>query len=228
MTDLDSLDAVREKLVAAALPHVAFDGWGEATFRAAVADAGVDPVLASVACPRGGVDLARVFHLVCDRRMVAALAARDLAVLRFHERVALAVRLRLELAGEREAVRREMTLFSTPRHAAEGTGLVWGTADAIWHALGDASADLNWYTKRASLAGVFGATTLYWLGDDSPGQTASWAFLDRRIDAVMRVEKAKASLRQAPLLGRLMAVPDRLAACVKAPAPRSDMPGRTA
>lgn len=222
---MESLETVRERLVEAALPHVAFDGWGEATWRAALADSGIDPVLAGVACPRHGVDLARGFHLLCDRRMAEALAARDLGSLRFSDRVALAVRLRLEAAGEREAVRREMTLFSLPRHAAEGTGLVWGTADAIWRALGDRSEDLNWYSKRASLAGVFGATTLYWLGDESPGFEATWAFLDRRIAGVMRIEKVKTGLRKTPVLRRLMALPDRLAGCVNAPTPRGDRPG---
>lgn len=224
--EFDSLDAVRAQLVEAALPHVAFDGWTEATWRAAVADSGVDPVLASVACPRGGIDLARAFHLICDARMAEALAARDLSAIRFRDRVALAVRLRLEAAGDRETVRRGMTLFSLPSHAAEGTGLVWGTADAIWRALGDTSTDLNWYSKRATLSGVFAATTLYWLGDDSAGSTATWEFLDRRIDGVMRVEKIKAGIRKTPVLRRLMAVQDRVAACVKAPAPRDDLPGR--
>lgn len=221
MAEMESLEAVRDRLVEAARPHVAFDGWGEATFRAAVAESGVDPVLAGVACPRGGIDLARAFHQLCDRRMAEALAARDLTTLRFRDRVALALRLRLEAAGEKEAVRREMTLFSLPRHAAEGTELVWGTADAIWAALGDASDDLNWYTKRGTLAGVFAASCLYWLGDESEGDAATWAFIDRRIEGVMRIEKVKAQLKRLPLIGRIPG-------CVKAPRAQDGLPGRTA
>lgn len=228
MDGMESLDAVREELVEAALPHVAFDGWSDATWRAALADSGVDPTLARVACPRGGVDLAHAFHLLCDQRMARALAGRDLAAMRFRDRVALALQLRLEAAGDREAMRREMTLFSLPRHAAEGTKLVWGTADAIWTALGDTARDLNWYSKRATLAGVFAATCVYWLGDESPDQAETRAFIDRRIAGVMRIEGAKARMRRTPVLRRLMVLPDRLAACVKAPAPRDDLPGHSA
>ena len=69
--------------------------------------------------------------------------------------------------------------------------LLYRTVDAIWYAAGDTSADFNFYTKRATLAGVFSSTLFYWLNDRSEGNEATWAFLDRRIDDVMRFEKFK-------------------------------------
>ena len=100
--------------------------------------------------------------------MVAALNAADLEAMRYSERVAFAVRARLE-AADKEAVRRGMSLFTLPQYAAEGTGLVFSTVSLIWEALGDTSTDVNWYTKRATLAGVYSAVLLYWLGDESDG-----------------------------------------------------------
>ncbi|KJS45673.1 MAG: hypothetical protein VR70_00360, partial [Rhodospirillaceae bacterium BRH_c57] len=47
------------------------------------------------------------------------------------------------------------------------------------------STDLNWYTKRASLAAVYSATMLYWLDDQSEGSEATWDFLRRRMDDVV-------------------------------------------
>lgn len=41
--------------------------------------------------------------------------------------------------------------------------------DEIWHAAGDRSSDVDWYTKRAILAGVYSTTELYMLTDISPG-----------------------------------------------------------
>ena len=214
-----------ERLIAAALANVAFDGWSEATFRVAVADSGVDPALARALFPRGGVDLALAYHAAGDRAMTAALAAEDLSALRFRDRVARAVLVRLGLA-DREAVRRGMTLFSLPAHAAEGTRALWGTADAIWTALGDTSDDVNWYTKRATLSAVYAATVLFWLGDDSSGQEATRDFLDRRIEGVMRFEKAKASFAANPLGRALMAGPFGLLSRIRAPRPAADLPGR--
>lgn len=219
-------DEIKAKLVDAALAHVPFDGWSESTFKAAIADAGVAPGLARALFPRGGVDLALAYHRRGDDEMVAALAQRNLQALRFRDRIALAVRLRLELA-DRELVRRGTTLFSLPMYAADGARAIWQTADRIWTALGDTSNDLNWYTKRATLSGVYGATVLYWLGDDSAEAQATWDFLDRRIDQVMQVEKLKANLRENPFGKAWMAGPGKLFETIRAPKLPDDLPGRT-
>ncbi len=219
-------DPTREKLLDAALIHVVFDGWGPETFKAAVADSGVSEALAKVAAPRGSVDLAAAFHKRGDREMVKALDAADLSGMRFRDRIAHAVWLRLQ-AVDREAVRRGMSLFSLPIYAPEGTRLVWETADAIWNALGDHSDDVNWYTKRATLAGVFASTVLFWLGDDSEGFVDTKDFLDRRIDDVMQIEKAKATVRENKVLSTFFALPNAALSLVKAPAGarRADVPG---
>lgn len=202
-----SVDAVRVKILEAALPHVPFDGWSEASLRAAIADSGVAEGLARALFPRGGLDLALAFHRDGDRLMAERLSQADLSGMRYSEKVAHAIRTRLEVVEDRELVRRGTTLFALPAHAAEGARAIWGTADAIWRALGDTSRDFNWYSKRATLSAVYGATVLYWLGDDSPGQTATHDFLDRRIADVMRIEKMKAGLRDNPLARGLRASP---------------------
>lgn len=223
MTALNMLDV----LLDAALNHVVFDGWTDATFDAAVADSGCDPVVARALYPRGAVDLAAAFHTRGDARMVAYLAKTDLSELRYRDRIAAAVRYRLESIEDKEAVRRAMSLFALPYHAPEGIRLIWGTVDQIWNALGDTSDDVNWYSKRATLSGVYSATVLFWLGDDSEGHTASWEFLDRRIDDVMQFEKVKAGLRENKLFTTVMAGPLSILNKIRAPgsAPR-DFPGR--
>ena len=222
----NSMEAVRNRLLEAALPHVAFDGWSEKTLAAAIAESGVTPGLARAFFPRGGVDLALEWHRRGDRAMAEALAAADLTGLKFREKVTKAVRLRLEFSGPRDLVRRSSSLFSLPTHLTEGAGLIWGTADAIWTALGDGSRDINWYTKRAVLSAVYGATLLFWLGDDSAGQAGTWAFLDRRIANVMQFEKAKAGFRENPLGKAFLAGPFKILERVHAPEKRTDLPGR--
>lgn len=224
MTDTPEND-LKTRLLEAAEMHVTFDGWSKATFDAAIADSGVDSTLAHAMCPRGAVDLAVAYHQRGDAQMVAAMASADFSELKIREKITQAVRIRLELCPDREVVRRGSTLFALPQHAATGAGLIWGTADAIWTAIGDASQDINWYSKRATLSGVYGATVLYWLGDDSEAHTATWAFLDRRIENVMQFEKTKAQVQNSPL-GKLLAGPLEILGRVRSPVGRSDMPGR--
>ena len=232
MTDPDfGTQGALDRLLDAALPHLAFDGWSPALVKAAAADSGLAPGLVAALVPRGAVDLALAAHRRGDQRMTETLATEDLTALRFRARIARAVRLRIELAGEREGLRRSAAFFAMPAHAAEGAALIWGTADKIWTALGDTSRDINWYSKRATLSAVYSSTVLYWLGDGSPGDAATWEFLDRRIENVMAFEKAKAGFN-ASALGKALAGPLGFLSKVRAPKsakdmPAEDMPGHT-
>jgi len=229
-TDTDGLAGIRDRLLDAALPHVPFDGWTQATFDAALADSDVDPALARAAFPRGPVDMALAFHYRGDALMVQRIAEADLGQMRFRDRVAAAIRFRLEaMEMDKEAVRRGATLFALPNHAADGAGAIWHTADAVWTALGDSSRDYNWYTKRATLSAVYSSTVLYWLGDDSPGHQATWDFLDRRIDNVMSFEGVKGKVMKSPLGRVLEKGPLRLLDRVRAPDQtfRENAPGWT-
>ena len=173
------------------------------------------------------MDLAIAYHKAGDAAMVAALKDADLGEMKFREKVAHAVKLRLQAITDREAVRRGTTLFALPHLAGDGTRLIWGTADAIWTALGDVSDDYNWYTKRMTLSGVYSATVLYWLGDDSADNQATWDFLDRRIENVMQFEKMKAQVNGNPLLKPFLAGPNWVLSQIKPPArmPDVDLPG---
>lgn len=223
MSDLN----VKAALLAAAKPHVPFDGWTDVTFRAAQSDAGISAGLAKAACPRGAVDLAIAFHEEGDAAMEKHLFDADLSPLRHSEKVAAAVRFRIEAIEDKELVRRGATLFALPQYAGEGARLIWGTADRIWIALGDTSQDVNWYSKRAILSGVYGSTVLYWLGDETPASEATWSFLDRRIAGVMQFEKLKARVKDAPLTSRLMDGPLSFLRRIQAPGHGpSDLPGR--
>ena len=206
----------KNRLVEAAVMHVAFDGWSDDTLKLAASDCGISLAEAQALFPRGAIDLALAYHHAGDDQMVAHMAETDLSVMRYSARVAHAIRLRLELA-DKEAVRRGSTLFALPQNAGDGAKAIWGTADRIWEALGDTSRDVNWYTKRMTLSAVYSSVVLFWLGDTSEDQHATWEFLDRRIDNVMQFEKTKAQLRENPLVKSFMAGPGRILDRITAP-----------
>ena len=221
------VDPMKVKLLDAMLDHVVFDGWSSAAFDAAVADLNLDPLHAQTMCPRGAVDLAILFHQRGDDAMAAAMGQADLADMRYSEKVAHAIWLRLEAIEDKEAVRRGTTLFALPHMAPDGAKLIWGTADKIWQVLGDTSDDVNWYTKRATLSGVYGSVVLYWLGDTSEGHEATRDFINRRIENVMQFEKVKAGINNSPTLKPFTGPLARMASMIKAPnrIPDIDFPG---
>jgi ubiquinone biosynthesis protein COQ9 len=90
--------------------------------------------------------------------------------------------------------RRALALLAQPQHAALSARLLWQAADAMWRAAGDTATDYNHYTKRAILSAIYSATLLHWTQDDSADFADTRAFIERRIDGVMRFEKTKAKL----------------------------------
>lgn len=195
-TAAERRQALRDRLLVAALPHVVFDGWGLAALTNGAGDLGLDIGMVHAAFPNPSRDLVHHFSDWADRRMLASLEDTELAAMKVRERITLAVRARLEaFAGHEEAVRRLAGHVAISGQATVAARAVYRTVDTIWRAAGDDSVDFNFYTKRGLLAGVLGATTLYWLDDASDDHRDTWAFLDRRIAGIMRIPKLQARLR---------------------------------
>jgi ubiquinone biosynthesis protein COQ9 len=200
VSDLAPSERFRACLLEAFAAQAARLGWTEAAFRAAVAESGLSEGEAQLACPRGAFDLIDAFATRADLSMLADLAEMDLAAMRIRDKVRAAVRARLEAQAPYKQAARAMTrALARPDRAPEGARLLWRTADLIWRALGDASTDENFYSKRAILSGVLASTYARWFADNSEDQSETWAFLDARIENVMQFEKFKARFK--PLAG---------------------------
>jgi len=187
----------RNRWLEAILPHVAFDGWTDAALQAATADSGLDEIEIDRFFPGGVREIATCFSDWADQKMLDVLSSQNTDGLKLRERVALAVRLRLDvLAPHREAVRRTIAFLSLPGNISRAGKGVYKTVDAIWYAVGDRSSDFSFYTKRALLAGVITTTTLFWLNDKSEDSADSWAFLERRIADVMKIPALRSRLEK--------------------------------
>ncbi|MEO1549498.1 MAG: COQ9 family protein [Pseudomonadota bacterium] len=226
-TEADHIATTRDAVLDIAILNAVFDGWGEGALREAVREAQVDPGLAKLAFPRGAVDLALAFHRRGDTALAARMASDEMQGLRYSQKVARALELRIDvMADQRDAVRKAAAFFALPQNAADGARAVWETADTIWKGLGDSSQDYNWYTKRATLSAVWSSVVLYWLGDDSPDHARTLDFIERRIDNVMAFEKVKSQIRDTPMGRAFAAGPGRMLERIKAPTgPRRDLPG---
>jgi ubiquinone biosynthesis protein COQ9 len=191
-----TLDELRPHLVEAMLPHVPFDGWTHQAVAAAAADMGLSPSIARLVFPGGAVDMVDAYIATADVKMAAALDTPEFRALKIRQKITSAIRTRLEQAiPHREAIRRSSAVLALPGNAGRAARLTWRTADSIWRLAGDTSTDFNHYSKRALAGAVYAATLLYWLNDESEDFADSWAFLDRRIEDIMRIEKAKARLK---------------------------------
>lgn len=193
-----TLDEVRA-LLAPILPrHAAFDGWRAQAVTMAAAEKGVEPDIAHLAFPAGPVDMIDAWFASIDRTMATALPPEMLAAMPVRRRITALIEARLALLlPDREALRRAMAILAMPINAPRAARLGWRAADMMWRAAGDSTTDLSHYSKRATLGAVYAATLLVFVDDESEGLADSHAFLARRIEGVMRFEKAKARLKGA-------------------------------
>jgi ubiquinone biosynthesis protein COQ9 len=214
-------DGLRERVLLASLTHVTFDGWTLHALCAGAEDAGVDPAQVPLLFDGGVAQAVELFSRWADAEMLGRLGDRDMAGLRVRDRIACAVRVRLEaLAPYQEAVRRGLSFLALPQNGLLGARLVHRTADAVWYAAGDRSADSSYYSKRTLLAGVLTATTLYWIGDRSDGHADSWTFLDRRIDDVLRIGRTIGRMPDLRAAFSLLPSPGRFARHLRTPTAR--------
>jgi ubiquinone biosynthesis protein COQ9 len=189
----------RDRLADTVAANATFDGWTEATIAAAAQALGLPEGEALRLFPGGPLGVLEYVSSRADARTVADMEAAGTAGMKVRERIRTGVHLRLEKhTGTPDSARRALSLLALPLNAVLGAKLLYRTVDAIWYAAGDASVDFNFYTKRATLAGVYSATLLYWLNDRTPGNEATWAFLDRRLEDLMRIEKFKSQVRAWP------------------------------
>jgi ubiquinone biosynthesis protein COQ9 len=201
--------ALRRAVLEAALGHAAFDGFNDGLLAKAAAEAGVDDVSCARLFPNGVADLVTLYSETIDQAMEERLAASHVTEARIRDRIRQAIQTRLSLLRpHKEAARRAAAFLSLPPNAPLAAKLLWQSADRMWRGIGDTSTDFNFYTKRTILIGVYSATLVRWFNDQSEDEADTNAFLDRRIEDVMRFEKFKARLKEEasrlPSLGEIL------------------------
>ena len=187
-----TLEDIRLALAPLVARSAMFDGWSPAAVNAAAAGAGVDPAVARLAFP-DAMSMISAWAGSVDAAMQAEFGDWRLDNLPIRTRIRRLVGFRLDaVRGLEEALSRALAIQAMPQNLPAALRLGWSSADKMWRLAGDTATDYNHYTKRTILAGIYAATLAVYIDDESEAKADSYAFLDRRIDGVMRFEKAKA------------------------------------
>lgn len=171
-----------------------FAGLKNGTLNDCAKELGISQGQLEIITPNGVLSMVDFWFSLADDNMVEGLQARK--SLKIREKAAFAIRARLEFLGQhKEALRNAIVLLALPSNAKQALAIGYRFADCAWRAFGDTSTDFNHYTKRTMLLGVDVATAAFYLADDSIENQETWDFLDRRIENIMQIEKAKAGIK---------------------------------
>jgi len=190
-----TLDEIRAGLAPLIADNAAFDGWSTLALETAADGAGVDRDIAALAFKDGPVAMIDAWFAAIDAEMVAKLPPETFGAMKVRAKITALVEARLEAtAVNRESLRRALAVLALPQNALRASRLGWRSVDLMWRLAGDTATDYNHYTKRAILGGVYTATILVFLDDESEDWADTRAFLARRIEGIMRFEKTKAGI----------------------------------
>ena len=200
MNNPTPLAALRLRLALPVGENAAFDGWTPAAVDSAAAGLGIDPAQARLAFPKDPAGMIEAWIEGVDAALEAKFTPDVIAAMKIRDRIRSMIWFRLETTGPaREASRKALAILAMPHNVPLALRTNWRSSDLMWRLAGDTATDFNHYTKRLTLSGVYTATLLAWLDDQSEGWADTAAFLDRRLAGVMRFEKWKAEWRGSEL-----------------------------
>lgn len=200
MADPTPLETLRRRLALKVGEHAVFDGWTQKAVDSAAAELGIEPAQARLAFPKDAPHMIEAWIEGVDAAMTAHFTPKLVEAMRVSQRIRAMIWFRLETTGPaREAVRSALSILAMPQNVPLALHTGWRSADLMWRLAGDTATDYNHYSKRLILSGVYTATLLAWLDDQSEGWADTAAFLDRRLAGVGRFEKWKAEWRGSDL-----------------------------
>lgn len=196
MVDTDTtLDDLRLRLAPLIADAAVFDGWSAEAVKVAAEQAGVDADVAAYAVRGGAMEMIAAWTASVDLAMARGLSPAELKALPIRARIRRLIQFRLDaVQGQEEALSRALAIMAMPQNVSQALKLGWRSADVMWRLAGDTATDYNHYTKRATLGAIYAATLAVFADDQSAGKAETRAFLDRRIEGVMRFEKVKAQI----------------------------------
>lgn len=196
MVDLTPLQALRLRLALPVGENAVFDGWTEVAVNSAARQLAIDPAQARLAFPKDPPHMIEAWIDGVDAALEAHFTPQVVAEMKIRDRIRSMIWFRLETtAPAREASRKALAILAMPHNVPLALRINWRSSDLMWRLAGDTATDYNHYTKRLTLSAVYTSTLLAWLDDDSEEFSDTAAFLDRRLNEVMRFEKWKVEWR---------------------------------
>ncbi|KAI8093899.1 rpsU-divergently transcribed protein [Halteromyces radiatus] len=185
-TQTKGSDDVRHSLLQATLAHVPEHGWTMESISQGAAELGFPSVVHGV-FPGGPAGLVDTYLEDCQQRFVQLMASGPEQY--WHPNASMTDKVRaltvLRLNMLKPYARRwpeAVSILAVPSNLPMAMHHLSQVVDDIWYYAGDRSPDMNWYTKRVSLATIYSATELYMSQDISPEYVETYRFLDRRLN----------------------------------------------
>ncbi|CAH1779004.1 unnamed protein product [Owenia fusiformis] len=190
----------KTRILNSALTFVNEYGWTKKAIVAGAEEEGY-PAVTHGLFPGGGADLVSYFYVLSNNQLSEKLhkeTQKDAEEKKGTTKLirwALETRLRM-IIPYIDTWPQAMGIMTLPQNAPTAWQNLANLVDEIWYHAGDRSTDMNWYTKRLSVAAVYKSSEIYMLQDKSGDYLETWQFMDRRIQDITKMGKAVKECQQ--------------------------------
>lgn len=192
--EYETEEQLQARILTAALEFVPMHGWSMEAIAAGAETLGLSSASTGM-FNNGAGDLVLHFIAQCNSQLTEILAEQHKQVQLGQAepkktadflRDAVETRLRMYIPYI-ESWPQAMSILLLPHNIPDSLKHLSTLVDDIWYYAGDRSTDMNWYTKRAALTGIYNTTELVMVQDSSPDFQDTWNFLDNRIQDVVNM-----------------------------------------
>uniref|UniRef100_A0A3Q3WWJ6 Ubiquinone biosynthesis protein n=1 Tax=Mola mola TaxID=94237 RepID=A0A3Q3WWJ6_MOLML len=192
--EYETEEQLQARILTAALEFVPLHGWSLEAIAAGTETLGLSSASTGM-FPNGAGDLVLHFITQCNSQLIEILTEQHKQVQLGQAepkktadflRDAVETRLRMYIPYI-ESWPQGMSILLLPHNIPDSLKHLSSMVDDIWYYAGDRSTDMNWYTKRAALTGIYNTTELVMLQDTSPDFQDTWNFLENRIHDVVNM-----------------------------------------
>ncbi|XP_060932090.1 ubiquinone biosynthesis protein COQ9, mitochondrial [Limanda limanda] len=192
--EYETEDQLQARILTAALEFVPLHGWSMEAIASGAETLGLSSASTGM-FHNGSGDLVLHFIAQCNSQLTEILAEQHKQVQLGHAeakktadflRDAVETRLRMHIPYI-ETWPQAMSILLLPHNIPDSLKHLSTLVDDIWYYAGDRSTDMNWYTKRAALTGIYNTTELVMVQDSSQDFQETWNFLDNRIQDVVNM-----------------------------------------
>nr|XP_019933956.1 PREDICTED: ubiquinone biosynthesis protein COQ9, mitochondrial isoform X1 [Paralichthys olivaceus] len=192
--EYETEEQLQARILTAALEFVPQHGWSMEAIASGAETLGLSSASTGM-FHNGSGDLVLHFIAQCNSQLTEILAEQHKQVQLGQAepkktadflRDAVETRLRMHIPYI-ETWPQAMSILLLPHNIPDSLKHLSTLVDDIWYYAGDRSTDMNWYTKRAALTGIYNTTELVMVQDSSADFEDTWNFLDNRIQDVVNM-----------------------------------------
>ncbi len=176
-----------------------FEPWTQQTLANAAKQAGLEDGYISVVYPGGIEEFTAEFVALCNEQAFASAQQNGFEKLRTTQKVEELIYQRIcayhSTLGNLAAVRKFAAYSTNPAHLPASLRNIYDFSSEVWYSLGDKSTDISYYTKRISLGSIYTKSMVYSLSDKSDNLLETKKFIQKSIDALMKINKLKQKVK---------------------------------